>query len=65
MNTTKTITNDDVTTAARDAFRASKAAGNDDGAALDDVNEAIRAIVGSRTGTLDQESLTWTFDSAA
>lgn len=68
MNTTNTVpcaTNDDVTTAAREAFAASKLAGNDDGAAFDDVNEAIRALVGSRAGTLDQETLTWTFDAPA
>ena len=63
MSTTTTITNDDVTTAARAAFAASKLAGNDGGAALDDVNEAVKALVGARTGTLDQETLTWTFDA--
>lgn len=51
-----------VTARIREAFRASKAAGNDDGAAYEDVNETIAALVGDRTGTLDQETLTWTFD---
>lgn len=56
-------TADQVTQAAREAFCASRDATGDDGCALDAANEAIVALVGERTGTFDQETLTWTFDS--
>lgn len=59
------MTNETVTKAAREAFQASKDATGDDGAAFESANEAIKALVGDRTGFFDQETLTWTFDVSA
>lgn len=62
-NTDKaTITNDTVSAAARASFRETKDATGDDGSAFESANEAIRALVGERTGSFDQETLTWVFD---
>jgi hypothetical protein len=54
-----------VTAAARAAFAAAKANGQDDGMAIDAAHEAVREMVGSRTGTFDSESLTWRYDQTS
>jgi hypothetical protein len=62
MSTMKTTTDTEITAAARLAFRESKDATGDDGCAFEAANEAIAALVGTRTGFFDQETLTWTSD---
>lgn len=59
----KCVTAARVTKVARAAFAKTKDATRDNGAALEAANEAIKKIVGKRTGAFDQETLTWTFDS--
>jgi hypothetical protein len=56
---------DVVTAAARAAFAAAKANGQDAGMAIDAAHEAVSELVGSRTGTFDAESLTWTYDQTS
>lgn len=56
------ITNEQVTAIVQNVFQDSKTAGNDDGVAYESVIETIREMVGDRTGSLDQETMTWTFD---
>lgn len=55
-------TNEMVTKTAREAFETTKRDTGDDGLAFEAANEAIREMVEGRTGTFDQETLTWTFD---
>jgi hypothetical protein len=56
---------DKVSAAARCAFEQAKAAGQDDGMALDAAADVVRDLVGPATGFFDAESLTWTYDIAA
>ena len=56
-------TADQITAAARNAYHAALESGLDVGAALDNAGEAIKPLLGDRTGTFDQESLTWSYDA--
>lgn len=61
----RAISAETVTAAARTAYSASLDATGDHGCAYDAASDAIRELVGERTGTFDAETLTWTYDADA
>lgn len=59
------ITAEQITESLRVTYRGLKRAGLGEVAALVRVNEEAKRLTGARTGTLDQETLEWTFDEVS